>query len=275
MAARKATSKRGRKMAARKSAVKKRAPKKAAKKRATKKTRAKRARKKAVRKTARKSPAHKRAGKKATKKRAARKKTAKKRAAAAGSTRKLYTLTEIGRLANVSMPTLQKYKRNHQDRIPSVGEGRTQRYPRKAVAVLKQLKQENLARRGRPPKGGRRKASAADTAQPKDELLTLTEIGRITKISYPTLSRYVKLFIDRIPHVGSGRKRRFPREAVAVFRQLRSESRPGRPPAAKKAPRRAARGDEDLGARIVRLEKAVADLVKSLKKPLQVTIRGR
>jgi len=198
-------------------------------------------------------------------------------------TGKLYTLTQIGQMASVSMPTLQKYKRNYQDRIPSVGEGRKQRYPFEAVAVLKELKAENLARRGRPPKAKSAKAASEPEAGAR-KLLTLTEISRITKISYPTVSRYVKVFLDRIPHVGVGRMRRFPKEAVAVFSQLRAESRPGRPPKAKTAA--GSRGSEAsnaaLAARLQRLERAqnqlareVASLAKILKKPLQVTIKGR
>lgn len=222
----------------------------------------------------------------------------------AGSRTKLYTLTEIGQMASVSMPTLQKYKRIYQDRIPSVGEGRKQRYPRKAVAVLRQLKKENLAKRGRPrkskaTKSAKKKPVAAkamkldlDTkpvttvAGKAADLLTLTEISRRAKVSYPTASRYAKLFLDRIPHVGQGRVRRFPKEAVAVFRQLRSESRPGRPAKSvgEKAPAKApsSASNAALAAGLERLEKAQADLakevagvVKLLKKPLHVTIKGR
>lgn len=208
---------------------------------------------------------------------------------------KLYTLTQIGKMASVSMPTLQKYKRIYQDRIPSVGEGRKQRYPREAVAVLRQLKKENLAKRGRPPKstakaksvGTTRRASTkkARVKAKSADLLTLTEISRLTSISYPTVSRYVQLFLDRIPHVGSGRIRRFPADAVEVFRQLRSESRPGRPPksgAKKPAPALRRGSDRALGERLRKLEQAQAELakqvssmVKLLKKPLQVTIKGR
>jgi DNA-binding transcriptional MerR regulator len=186
------------------------------------------------------------------------------------------------------MPTLQKYKKAYADRIPSVGEGRRQRYPRAAVAVLRQLKKENLARRGRPPKSGGRPRAAGSKRAPSagatsKDLLTLTEISRRTKISYPTVSRYVKLFLDRIPHVGSGRQRRFPPQAVAAFLALRQESRPGRPARAvreQQQPR--STGEASLAARLRRLEQAqvelsrqVGALVKQLKKPLQLTIKGR
>lgn len=242
-------------------------------------------------------------------------KAAKKSVGTRTAGQRLYTLTEIGELASVSMPTLQKYKRLYQDRIPSVGEGRKQRYPRAAVAVLRQLKKENLAKRGRPPKNASEARVAAptqvETSRPAASstgdggLLTLTEISRRTRISYPTVSRYVKVFLDRIPHVGSGRKRRFPRSAVEVFLQLRSESRPGRPSKAPKAAKVAkapkpwgtapkklsagaaaysSSGSSDasnaaLVARLEGLERAQADLseqvasvLELLRRPIQVSL---
>lgn len=216
---------------------------------------------------------------------AAKKSRRPSKAAKQSTDEKLYTLTEVGKMASVSMPTLQKYKKRYADRIPSVGEGRRQRYPKAAVAVLKQLKKENLAKRGRPPKaGGKKKKAARGGARSSSDLLTLTEISKRTKISYPTVSRYVKLFLDRIPHEGSGRKRRFPQEAVKVFEQLRRESRPGRPKSSQAKAGRGRRGgrasDAALMARLTKLEKSQADLrkqlstvVKLLKKPVQVTIK--
>ncbi|MEM1203699.1 MAG: helix-turn-helix domain-containing protein [Acidobacteriota bacterium] len=158
---------------------------------------------------------------------------------------KVYTLTDVSKATKISMPTLQRYKKLYQDRIPSVGSGRTQRYPEEALDVFRELKKENMGKRGRP-----RKNAAADAKKPKvskgklaelaaaksapptsdasGELLTLKEIEGRTKISYPTLLRYVKTSLKRIPHSGTGRKRRYPPEAVDVFKTLREESRRGR-----------------------------------------------
>jgi hypothetical protein len=181
-------------------------------------------------------------------------------AATGGDGQRLMTLTEVAKRTKLSMPTLQKYKKRYGDRIPSVGKGRTQRYPEKALPVFEQLREENLARRGRPRKDaaaapprprrrGRRRQAGAVPAVPAngrrrrrrgrprqaagggERLLTLTEIQQQTKISYPTLLRYVKTHGRRIPSVGSGRRRRYKPEAVAVFQKLRSESRRGRRPA--------------------------------------------
>ena len=160
----------------------------------------------------------------------------------------LMTLTEVHRRTKISMPTLQKYKKKHAGRIPSVGEGRTQRYPEEALAVFEQIKEENVARRGRPKaasdtkkaakgKGTKRRssrkkrtakasvkaaeASPADTAAPAEpELLSLTEISRRTRISQPTLTRYVKQNPD-IPHVVQGKRKVYPLEAIPLFVEMR------------------------------------------------------
>jgi hypothetical protein len=65
---------------------------------------------------------------------------------------KLYTLSEISQKTGISMPTLQRYKKLYQDRIPAEGRGRKQRYPDSALPVFDQIRNENLGRRGRPRK---------------------------------------------------------------------------------------------------------------------------
>ncbi|MGD2115210.1 MAG: helix-turn-helix domain-containing protein [Acidobacteriota bacterium] len=205
------------------------------------------------------------------------------------SEKKLYTLTEVSKKTGISMPTLQRYKKSYQDRIPSVGEGRTQRYPEESLPVFKQIKKENVKRRGRPPKSESKKAPGRPKKKKKstEGLLTLTKIAEETNISYPTLVRYVKLYKDRIPHKGSGRSRRFYPEAIEVFQQIRSESPRGRKkksaaPArrGRRPARAAAASNGDLARRIDALERSNADLekqirelVKQFKKPLKVTIK--
>ena len=224
---------------------------------------------------------------------------------------KLYTLTEIARNINVSMPTAQRYKRVYQARIPSVGRGRRQRYPREALKVFEQIKTENLSRRGRPPKSGyptpsqRRRGTPAARQSPKSkrargskastsslrkktpargkavspDLLTLTEISHRTGISYPTCINYVKKHIDQIPHVGTGRKRRFPVEAVPVFAEIRKQSRRGRRKSATSGPSRTERAvlkrirELEKGQR--HLAKQMESLLKALQAPLTVTIKRR
>jgi DNA-binding transcriptional MerR regulator len=206
---------------------------------------------------------------------------------AESSEQKLYTLTEVSKKTGISMPTLQRYKKSYQDRIPSVGKGRTQRYPEESLPVFKQIKKENIKRRGRPPKSeSKKKAAAKPKKKSKEGLLTLTKIAEETGISYPTLVRYVKLYKDRIPHKGSGRSRRFYPEAIEVFKQIRSESPRGRRKKKASAPARASRAtatsatDAGLARRLDALERSNADLekqirqlVKELKKPLKLTIK--
>ena len=151
--------------------------------------------------------------------------------AAAAGRKNLLTLGEVARRTNISMATAQRYKKLYPDRIPSEGEGRKQRYPAAAVKVFNALKKERVSKR----RGGGRKGSpkeAAKAAASGAALLTLSSVSEQTGISYPTLQRYVRLFSDRIPHEGDGRKRRYHPDSVAVFRQLRAESKPGRKPKA-------------------------------------------
>jgi predicted DNA-binding transcriptional regulator AlpA len=209
----------------------------------------------------------------------------------------LYTLTEVSEKTGISMPTLQRYKKNYQDRIPSVGKGRRQRYPANALEVFEAIKEENIKRRGRPPKseskkkgGGRKskkKAAASSAAsETGGDLLTLTKVAEETGISYPTLVRYVKLHEDRIPFEGTGRSRRYHPEAIGVFQEIRSESSRGRkkksPGGGGRARRKASPSSEngDLSQRVASLEKAQASLEKQIRelitvvrKPLKVTIK--
>jgi len=221
----------------------------------------------------------------------------KKATPAAGGEGKLLTLTEVSKRMSSSMPTLQKYKKRYGDRIPSVGKGRSQRYPLAALAVFEEIRRENMARRGRPRKdgsaasprkGGRRMASRRGRPRKAPAagggLLTLTQIQRATNISYPTLLRYVKTSLNRIPHVGVGRARRFQTDAVEVFRQLRGESRRGRPPGSKNKRGGARRGRpaatgfvsgqvSKLANLMTELSKRLERVEKELKKPLQIVRR--
>lgn len=218
-------------------------------------------------------------------------------AARRGRPPKLYTLTEVSKRTGISMPTLQKYKKEHAEEIPSEGEGRRQRYPAEALKVFERLKAAALKRRGRraderssrrakkasrPGARGRVKKARTKTARTKaagGELLSLAEIERRTGISYPTLLRYARLHIKKIPHQGRGRKRRYSPQAVEVFKELRSGSRRGRRKGSSAGA--AARTPEPrLTESLRRLEKAqralqkqVAALEKRLSRPIQVTLR--
>ena len=78
---------------------------------------------------------------------------------------KLYTLSEISQRTGISMPTLQRYKKLYQSRIPAVGKGRKQRYPESALPVFDEIKNENAGRRGRPRKDAAAARPAASAAR--------------------------------------------------------------------------------------------------------------
>ncbi len=225
-----------------------------------------------------------------------------------GPARKLLTLSEVSRRTGISMPTLQRYKKLYQDRIPSHGEGRKQRYPIKSLAVFKLIKKENISKRGRPrksagageatakrampPKKTAKKAAKAKPAAAtatRGEFLTLSQIQEETGISYPTLLRYKKSYLRRLPHTGKGRNIRFKPEAVAVFLEIRGMSKRGAPKKAtrgrtavgaardvattsvaalKELPREAEKRIRELEKTYLQLHKKFERLVKKLKKPL-------
>ncbi|MEE2777153.1 MAG: MerR family transcriptional regulator [Acidobacteriota bacterium] len=197
--------------------------------------------------------------------------------------KKLYTLSEVSRKTGISVPTLQRYKKAHQDRLPAYGEGRGQRYPDEALEVFRQLRRETDERRGRSPanRARRQKSLGGANSRPVPErreepLLTLVQIGQMTGISYPTLLRYVRLHIDRLPHVGSGRKRRFHPQAVAVFQELREQSRRGRstsPSTRREQTASIEKRLERLEAGQRRLATQLRELERVLKRPIKITLQ--
>lgn len=237
----------------------------------------------------------------ARKKRTTRKKRTA-RSSAGGGEQRLYTLTEIGKMAGVSMPTMQRYKKDYQGRIPSQGEGRKQRYPEEAVKVVRQIKNENIA--GRVARS-RKARTKPDTG--RDGYLPLTEIARRAGISYPTARKYAADHQDKLDSRGSGRARRYAPATIGTFKAMRKQSRRGpkaatarrrtaatpRPRAtmpAKRAQapsarsvviRKADANVQALADNVRALERAQADIsrqlgeiLETLRRPVQVTIEG-
>ncbi|HEV3456435.1 MAG TPA: hypothetical protein VHG32_07730, partial [Thermoanaerobaculia bacterium] len=83
----------------------------------------------------------------------------------AAAEEKLFTLSQVSQRSGISMPTLQRYKKTYQDRIPSVGTGRKQRYPEHALPVFAELRSENAGKRGRPRKNAAAGAAPSATAK--------------------------------------------------------------------------------------------------------------
>jgi hypothetical protein len=94
----------------------------------------------------------------------------------------------------------------------------------------------------------------------------------MTGISYPTLLRYVRLYLDRLPHTGSGRKRRFRPAAVAEFQKLRGESRRGRRAA---RPTSVAPSLTRQLAKLERGQRSLARQIRDLRKTLARPVRLR
>ncbi|QQR72075.1 MAG: MerR family transcriptional regulator [Holophagales bacterium] len=193
----------------------------------------------------------------------------------------LLTLTDLARRAGISPATAHRYQKEHGDLLPSRGEGRTRRYLPSAVEVLRGLFTKKRRERGvgAPPRGprkaaaGRRPGSAPRSARQatpgrvraKAGLLSLRKIAQMTGIAYPTLLRYVARHGQGIPQQGTGRKRRFPPEAVPVFVALRQHR--GRLPRGEEVAARGRKGgDPQLVRRLQALEEAHAELTRKLRR---------
>ena len=265
---------------------------------------------------------------------------------AAGQER-LFSLAEVAEETGIGMPTLLRYQRENPQRVPSEGSGRQQRFPEQAFRIFRQIRDEELAERetpgrggpglmsltrvrqakkeGRPVEAGRRPRmidddheievesdgtpeathnelepndadetmSQADHATNSDETretgpaeLTLRDISEATGIAYPTIARYASRHGDSIPHEGNGRKRRFPKEAIDVFLDIRKNTRRGRPPKQKDgssgtSTRISAADRATLERRIQvleesqnRLEQQIRELIDRLDTPVSTTVEA-
>jgi predicted DNA-binding transcriptional regulator AlpA len=160
---------------------------------------------------------------------------------------KLFTLSEISQRTGISMPTLQRYKKTYQDRLPSVGAGRKQRYPEHALPVFAELRSENAGRRGRP-----RKNAAAATGSGRTGATPKRRPGRPAgaraaggKRGRPAAARATKSAARGAAR--TARRGRPPGRPRKV--QPASPVRRGRPPGAVGRPRKAAAGRRALPAR--------------------------
>ena len=206
------------------------------------------------------------------------------------------------------MPTAAKYKKNHQDRIPSEGKGRKQRFHPEAVAVFQEIYEENVSSRGgaaspskKKAKGerkrkGRKKESKSKSrrsrakSSARSDLMPLTQVAEAAGVSYPTAQNYVKKHLDRIPHEGKGRTRKYPPAAVDAVKAIYQENAAkygggggatGTPKPKRSSSRRSKGGrakasgasDAKLASVLDRLEKRIASLEKLMAKPLKVEIK--
>jgi len=158
---------------------------------------------------------------------------------------KLFTLSEISQRTGISMPTLQRYKKTYQDRLPSVGAGRKQRYPEHALPVFAELRSENAGRRGRP----RKNAAAGSAGSGRTGAAPKRRPGRPAgsratgaKRGRPAAARAAKSAAR-----GAAKTARRPGRPRKV--QPAAPARRGRPPGAVGRPRKAAAGRRALPVR--------------------------
>jgi hypothetical protein len=152
------------------------------------------------------------------------------RSGAGPADEKLYTLSDISHHTGISMPTLQRYKKTYQDRIPSQGTGRKQRYPEHALPVFEELRSENAGKRGRPRKDAAAAAAAAGgTAAGRPR----AKRGAPRRAAGRPGRRGVAAGAGKAAAASPARRGR-PRKAAGVA------ARRGRPPATRAGARRAA-----------------------------------
>lgn len=103
------------------------------------------------------------------------------------STVSLMTLGQIAERTGISYPTLVRYVRDHGDRLPSEGEGRSRRYYPEAIEVFNEIRSSTKG--GRKPGAGkpanpRKMPSKPVTAKPRTERTERTERSHETAAPY-------------------------------------------------------------------------------------------
>jgi hypothetical protein len=108
---------------------------------------------------------------------------------------------------DIEFDALEDILRDHREEIPYLGSPSHPMVPRIALRMI---------------------VAVADGDDPLEEtgkqLFTLTEMAEKTGISLASLSKYVKEQPDRIPSEMVGKMRKFPAEAVPVFRKIKLEN---------------------------------------------------
>lgn len=150
------------------------------------------------------------------------------------ASKKLLTRIELARRARVGESTLHGYLRRYPGRIPARG----RRFPESAIAVVRQIRNENLRRKRKQRQG----------------YYTLKDISRLTGISQTTLQKYQKEHGGEIPSEGQGRRRMYPRESIRLFRRYRQMSRRGPSPSS-----------DSLVRRIESLERTLQQLLREIR----------
>ncbi len=114
---------------------------------------------------------------------------------------------QVCREVEIEVETLEEILRDHRGQIPYLGSPSHPMVPRVALRMIRAV------------------ANGEDPLAESDkQLFTLTEMAAKTGISLASLSKYVKEQPDRIPSEMVGKMRRFPADAVPVFKKIKVEN---------------------------------------------------
>ncbi len=114
---------------------------------------------------------------------------------------------QVCREVEIEVETLEEILRDHRGQIPYLGSPSHPMVPRVALRMIRAV------------------ANGEDPLEESDkQLFTLTEMAAKTGISLASLSKYVKEQPDRIPSEMVGKMRRFPADAVPVFKKIKVEN---------------------------------------------------
>ncbi len=114
---------------------------------------------------------------------------------------------QVSREVEIEVEALEDLLRDHRAEIPYLGSPSHPMVPRAALRMIRAV------------------ANGEDPMEETDkQLFTLTEMAAKTAISLASLSKYVKEQPDRIPSEMVGKMRKFPAEAVSVFKKIKVEN---------------------------------------------------
>lgn len=189
----------------------------------------------------------------------------------------LLSLTEVADVVDISPPTLRRYLHLHGDRIPVVGEGLEQRFPREALSAFRELHRETLEQHGLPRPGGQ---LLSLTAQKRAAERSTSEPSSSNGDSLPA-----KATATGDAHGSAeGSTPQHAPEATSARRPLPSPPKPTRAAVQDDRDRRQSPGGEpeegamahriaSLEAGQQRLEHVLRQLNEELREPLSGTVR--
>ena len=112
--------------------------------------------------------------------------------------KKLYTLTAMAEKTDISLASLSKYVKEQPERIPSELVGKMRKFPSEAIGIFKQIKMENLGKRGSGDRGAERHKAAVSRrfalrfADLEEQLDAAFEVSKALAKTLNRLARQVR-----------------------------------------------------------------------------------